>query len=52
MESKIKDDLIKKDACVLCGSCTEYSFDCNINERKYYIEGAGQLCEICFSKIY
>jgi hypothetical protein len=46
------EKLVEKDTCVLCGSSTEYDINCNINERKYYVEGAGQLCELCFAKIY
>ena len=38
--------------CVICGKETEYSYDVPINERKYYSEGAGQLCEKCYIKLY
>jgi uncharacterized protein YlaI len=41
-----------KDKCVLCGKETEYDKDTHIDERMWYIEGAGQLCEECWKRIY
>lgn len=38
--------------CVSCGIDTEYHFMDNINYRKGYVEGAGQLCESCYTKTY
>ena len=38
--------------CVSCGEETPYKFSDNIFNRKWYVEGAGQLCESCFNKIY
>ncbi len=38
--------------CVVCGKETKYSYDVPINERNYYSEGAGQLCEKCYIKLY
>jgi len=35
-----------------CGAETEYSKETNINLRKWYVEGAGQLCEKCYRRIY
>ena len=40
------------DKCVSCGKETEYPKNTHIDYRMYYIEGAGQLCEFCFNKIY
>jgi recombinational DNA repair protein (RecF pathway) len=42
----------KLEKCVVCGQNTEYGINDDINLRKYYIEGAGQLCEECFNRIY
>ena len=42
----------EKDRCVSCGRETEYGKEVHINLRKYYIEGAGQLCEKCYRRIY
>ena len=38
--------------CVYCNSITPYKKSDDINIRKNYIEGAGQLCDECFIKIY
>lgn len=46
---KIKD---MKDKCVLCGEETPYLMTENINNRHFYIEGAGQLCKDCHDKTY
>lgn len=45
-ESKIND------LCVICGKTTEYHKDQNVNERKHYVEGAGQLCKKCYENLY
>jgi len=42
----------KKDRCVMCGIKTEYDNDTHIDNRKYYIEGAGQMCMPCHQRIY
>tara|TARA_Y100000590_G_scaffold405871_1_gene494555 strand:- start:840 stop:1121 length:282 start_codon:yes stop_codon:yes gene_type:complete len=44
--------MIEKDKCVMCGAKTEYDKDTHIDNRKYYIEGAGQMCEGCHTRIY
>jgi len=43
-------DSIEK--CVSCGEETPYKFSDNIFIRNYYVEGAGQLCEHCFNRVY
>lgn len=43
---------VEKDCCVICGRPTEYLKSQNIYERNYYVEGAGQLCDKCYSEIY
>lgn len=40
----------EKDRCVLCWGETEYSKNTPIEDRQFYIEGAGQLCEECYRK--
>lgn len=42
----------KKDKCISCGKITEYTITTHIDQRKNYIEGAGQLCPGCYNKIY
>ena len=41
-----------RERCVACGNETEYMFSTTINQRQYYIEGAGQLCPRCYYDIY
>jgi recombinational DNA repair protein (RecF pathway) len=43
---------MEKDKCVLCGKETEYDKNTHIDFRDYYVEGAGQLCEECWERIY
>lgn len=42
----------EKDICVKCKKPTQYTKDTNIDFRKCYVEGAGQLCDECYDKIY
>lgn len=41
----------EKDRCVVCYAETAYSKDTPIEEREFYIEGCGQLCEACYNEI-
>lgn len=45
-ENLTKED--KTEYCVLCHETTEYSRGTHISQRRHYIEGAGQLCKICY----
>lgn len=38
--------------CIRCGRPTPYHPNTPITLRSYYIEGSGQLCEQCFSRLY
>ena len=38
--------------CVLCGSTVPVWRESHISERRYYVEGAGQLCARCFYDVY
>ena len=42
----------KKDNCVSCDVETPQNNTDSIYTRSNYIEGAGQLCESCHTKIY
>ena len=44
--------MIEKDKCVMCGGKTPYDKNTHIHNRKYYIEGDGQMCEGCHTRIY
>lgn len=41
-----------QERCVMCGRFTPYKRSTPISDRKYYIEGAGQLCKRCYEKTY
>ena len=52
---EMKEDQQKKEEneiCVLCGRILDIKKDLPICFRKYYIEGAGQLCKECFNSLY
>ena len=34
--------------CAACGKKTEYKRSVPIDQRLYYVEGAGQLCRTCY----
>lgn len=38
--------------CVSCGISTDTPVHLDVSLRTTYVEGAGQLCPSCFSKIY
>ena len=42
----------EKDKCVMCWEETPYTKDTHIDQRRYYVEGAGQLCKKCWKKIF
>ena len=43
---------VEKDRCVMCSKKTEYDKHVNINLRHCYVEGAGQMCRGCYTRIY
>ena len=42
----------KKDSCVRCGRPTPYDEFFPIDQRKFYVEGSGQLCVECWNLLY
>ena len=38
-----------KDKCIMCEEDSPYEYETHIDLRMGYIEGAGQLCEKCYS---
>ena len=40
------------DICILCRKDSGYLKSTPIDQRQYYIEGAGQLCRDCFKKAF
>ncbi len=43
---------MKKEKCVVCTTETPYTRYTHIDLRKYYVDGAGQLCKKCWIEIY
>ena len=42
----------KKDKCVMCGEKTPYGNHVHIDLREHYVEGTGQMCRGCYTRIY
>ena len=40
-----------KELCVVCKKETDYDFSTPVEQRKYYVEGCGQLCEECYADL-
>lgn len=40
-----------KELCVICGKESEIFQNEDIQQRLYYVEGVGQLCEECYLKL-
>lgn len=42
----------QKEPCVSCGLNTHINKNTNVDHRMYYIDGAGQLCQECYTNIF
>lgn len=42
----------KYERCVICKRKTDVPADLEIGRRRFYIEGAGQLCPACYRELY
>ena len=42
----------QKEHCIRCGKPTPYHPNTPIMLRRYFVEGSGQLCEMCFYELY
>lgn len=51
-KSPYNKKVVEMDNCVNCGKETIYPKNLNIDCRENYIEGAGQLCKECYTRIY
>ena len=47
-----KERITMKDDCVNCGEEAPYWHTDHLDLRKFYVEGAGQLCSTCWEKIF
>lgn len=55
MKKKENEQILKpshKERCIICGKEVGYDFNAPIQERRFYVEGAGQLCEECYYNLY
>jgi hypothetical protein len=41
-----------KELCIRCGKETPYDTNTPITLRRYYIEGSGQVCLLCYQELY
>ena len=41
-----------RELCIRCGKPTPYDQSTPITVRRYFVEGARQLCEACFAQVY
>lgn len=51
MENKVNVNKVEMEKCVMCGVETNIPRDLHIDLRHGYVEGAGQLCTKCTSKM-
>jgi hypothetical protein len=41
-----------REKCIRCGKPTPYHPNTPITLRRYYVEGSGQLCPLCYQELY
>ena len=42
----------EKELCIRCNKPTPYHPNTPITLRRYYVEGSGQLCPLCYQELY
>ena len=42
----------QKELCIRCGKPTPYDINTPITLRRYFVEGSGQLCPLCYRELY
>ena len=42
----------EKEFCIRYGKPTPYNINTPITLRRYYVEGSGQLCPLCYQELY
>ena len=52
MKTKRILELEQKELCIQCGKATLYHHNTPITIRRYYVEGSGQLCPLCYQELY
>ena len=48
----MESNIIEMEHCISCGVSTPYEKSQHVDMRMGYIEGAGQMCEGCHTRIY
>ena len=43
---------MEKDPCIRCNKPTIYHPNTLITLRRYFVEGSGQLCPLCYQELY
>jgi hypothetical protein len=43
---------MEKELCIRCNKPTPYHPNTPIMLRRYYVEGSGQLCPLCYQELY
>ena len=43
---------MEKELCIRCNKPTPYHPNTPITLRRYYVEGSGQLCPLCYQELY
>ncbi len=43
---------LRYERCVVCKRETDVPVDLKISRRRFYVEGAGQLCPACYRELY
>ena len=43
---------MEKELCIRCNKPTPYHPNTPITLRRYYVEGSGQLCPLCWQELY
>lgn len=46
------NEVLINEVCVSCNTVTEVLVTEPVQNRPHYVEGAGQLCEKCYTQIY
>ena len=47
-----KKEKMDKELCIRCNKPTPYDIRTPITLRRYYVEGSGQLCPLCYQELY
>ena len=44
--------MMEKELCIRCNKPTPYHPETPITLRRYFVEGSGQLCPLCYQELY